>query len=144
MSTFGKHTTDVTLVVALASGLSRKQAAQQAKVSERTVTRRLADPAFRERVAAAQAETITQTSAQLTAAGLEAVHTLVQLLSAQAESVRLAAARAVLELAVSYREGAQLEVRIAALEAQAADQAAQVAPQMAPQSPRRGASLWPV
>ena len=74
----------------------------------------------------------------LSAAGLDAVATLVELLSARAETVRLGAARAILELATSYREAEQLEARIAALEAQAADQAARMAPQ-------RGASpLWPV
>ena len=116
MAGSGRHNADVTLVVALASGLSNKQAVQQAKVSERTVTWRLADPAFREQVAAARSETVTRTAALLTAAGTAAVQTLMQLLSARAESVRLGAARAVLELAVSYREGEQMEARLRALE----------------------------
>ena len=92
-------------------------------------------------IAAAQSETVARTAAQLTAAGTAAVATLVELLSARAETVRLGAAKAILELATSYRENEQLEARIAALEAQAADQAAQAVRTV----PQRGASpLWPV
>ena len=120
MARNGRAGGDTTLVVALASGLSNRQAAKQAGCSERTVARRLADPAFRRRVDETRAATIAQTAAQLTAAGLAAVRTLLTLLDAEGESVRLGAAKAILELGRSLRESQELESRISALEAQAA------------------------
>ena len=117
MARSGRPGGDTTLVVALASGLSNRQAAKQAGCSERTVARRLADPAFRRRVDETRAATIAQTAAQLTAAGLAAVRTLLSLLDAEGESVRLGAAKAILELGRSLRESQELESRISALEA---------------------------
>ena len=104
----------------LACGASVEAAARQCKVSDRTVYRRLADPGFRAQVQAARGEMVTRSAGLLTAAAGEAVRTL---LSLQKEStppaVRLGAARAVLELGIKVRELADLEVRLAALEAQA-------------------------
>jgi len=103
--------------MALAAGLSTKQAAEQAKMGETTARRRLADPEFRRQVDEAKAATIQQVADRLSAASLKAVSTLLALLSARSEAVRLSAARAVIELAVKARETADLEARIAALEA---------------------------
>ena len=120
MARSGRPGGDTTLVMALASGLSNRQVAQQAGCSERTVARRLADPAFRRRVDEARAAIIAQTTAQLTAAGLAAVRTFLKLLDAESESVQLGAAKAIIELGGKLREAGELEARIAALEAQAA------------------------
>ena len=113
---------DLTLVLAVAAGFTNKQAAEQAGVSESTVYRRLRDPAFKQQVAEARATTIEQTSARLTAAGLLAVQALLQSLNAESESVKLAAAKAILEQGVRLRESFELEVRIAQLEQQLANQ----------------------
>ena len=115
-----RRNADSALVTALAAGLTNQQAAKQAGVSESTVARRLREPAFREQVAAARSETVARTAAQLTAAGTAAVRTLLQLLDSRSDTARLGAARAILEMATSYREGEQLEARLRALEQQQA------------------------
>ena len=73
---------------------------------------------FRQQVTAARAETVAQTAARLTAAGLGAVTTLLKLLNAEAESVRLGAARSILDLGFKAREIGELEERLARLEEQ--------------------------
>ncbi len=112
-----KRSADPVLVLAIAAGLSTRQAAEQAGVAETTVYRRLHDPDFQRQVTEAKAATLQQTADRLSAASLKAVSTLLALLSARSESTRLGAARAILELAAKFRETANLEVRIAALEA---------------------------
>ena len=108
------------LVLALACGASVEAAARQCKVSDRTVYRRLQDPGFRAQVQAARGEMVTRSAGLLTAAAGEAVRTLLSLQKdATPPAVRLGAARAVLELGIKVRELADLESRIAALEAQA-------------------------
>ena len=108
------------LVLALACGASVEAAARQCKVSDRTVYRRLQDPGFRAQVQAARGEMVTRSAGLLTAAAGEAVRTLLSLQKdATPPAVRLGAARAVLELGIKVRELADLETRIAALEAQA-------------------------
>ena len=77
---------------------------------------------FKQQVAEARATTLEQTSARLTAAGLLAVQALLQSLNAESESVKLAAAKAILEQGVRLRESFELEVRIAQLEQQLANQ----------------------
>lgn len=108
------------LVLALACGASVEAAARQCKVSDRTVYRRLQDPGFRAQVQAARGEMVTRSAGLLTAAAGEAVRTLLSLQKdATPPAVRLGAARAVLEIGIKVREVADLEGRIAALEAQA-------------------------
>ena len=70
MARRGRPNADPTLIVALAAGLTNRQAAKQADVSERTVVRRLSDPGFRRQVAEARATTAEQIMARLTAGGL--------------------------------------------------------------------------
>jgi hypothetical protein len=111
-----KRNNDV-LLAALACGASQEKAAQQAGLSRSTVQRRLADPAFQRQLEAFRAELVQRTTAVLTASGLEFVKTLVALTSADTPAAtRLGAARAGLELAVKYRELAEIEQRLAALE----------------------------
>ncbi len=116
MAHSGSHKGDPALVVALAAGLTNKQAAKEAGVSERTVIRRLSDPAFKRRVEEARAETLAQTSARLTAVGIAAVRTLLRLLDADSEQVRLAAAKSILDMGVRLREASDHEARIAELQ----------------------------
>ncbi len=107
------------LLLALACGATVETAAKQCQVSDRTVYRRMKDADFRTRLQDVRAEMVRRAAGMLTAAAGEAVRTL---LSLQKESVspavRLGAARAVLELGMKLREVADLETRIAALEAQ--------------------------
>lgn len=111
---------DETLVLALACGSSVEAAARQCQLHERTVYRRLEDPAFRARVQEARGEMVKRSAGMLTAAAGESVRTLLSLQKDSAPpAVRLGAARAVLELGLKIRELVDLETRIAALEAQA-------------------------
>jgi hypothetical protein len=110
---------DPALVVALAAGLTHQQPARQAGISERTVRRRLADPAFKQRIAETRAATIEQATAQLAAARLQAVQKLVQLLGGESESTQFHAAKAILELGMKFHEVQQVEERLSVLERQA-------------------------
>jgi hypothetical protein len=108
------------LVLALACGATVEAAARQCGLGESTVYRRLKDPAFKARVQEARSEMVRRSAGMLTAAAGESVRTLLALQRETAPpAVRLGAARAVLELGIKVRELAELEARLAALEAQA-------------------------
>jgi hypothetical protein len=105
-------------MLALACGATPENAAQRAGVSLRTVYRRLADPAFRGQVDGVRTEMVRRTAGMLTAAGVGSLKTFTTLLeSATSESVRLGAARAIIELGCKVRESAELSDRLATLEA---------------------------
>jgi HEAT repeat protein len=108
---------DSVLVTALACGGTVEAAAKAAGVSEATVYRRLREPAFRQRVAEARDEMVSRAVARLSATSTLAADTLRELLKARSETVRLGAARAVLELGSKLREQEDLTERVAALEA---------------------------
>jgi hypothetical protein len=107
---------DDALVAALASGCTLRDAASRAGVSERTVRVRLADPSFRARLDQARAEALDRAVAALNSASRAAVSTLEALLYADSESVRLGAAKAILEAGARMRETLELERRVAQLE----------------------------
>jgi hypothetical protein len=109
---------DIALLTALAAGYSIKDAARIARVGERTAHRRLDDPAFKERVAEMQAQFLSEAVGRLSNATTEAAKTLRNLLDSQSDSVRLSAARAILEFATKLRESVELERRMAVLEAE--------------------------
>jgi hypothetical protein len=118
MAGCGRKKGDDALLLALAGGQTVRDAARAAGVGERTAGRRLAEPGFRRRVAELRAEMVQRALGKLTDALTEAADTLRQLLKAQAESVRLGAARSLLELTVKVRESVELEARLQALEAE--------------------------
>jgi hypothetical protein len=115
----GRAGADETLVALLAGGMTRQAAAARLGVGERTVYRRLEDPAFRAKIDEARADMRARTAAMLTAAGVTAAETLVTLLAAEADGIKLAAAVRIIELGSKLRESEELETRVAALEAQA-------------------------
>jgi hypothetical protein len=117
----GKKHADQPLLLALACGATVENAARQSGVSESTAYRRLADAEFREQLQKTRAEMTERSVAMLTAAGMEAVKTLVALQQgATPPAVRLGAARSVLELGIKLREAVNLEERLTALEQQMA------------------------
>jgi hypothetical protein len=121
MAQKGRRNADQRLLLALACGATVEAAARQAGVSESTAYRRLAEPDFRRRLQALRADMVQRAAGLLTAAAVEAVKTLLELQKASAPyAVRLGAARAVLEIGTKLREAADLEERLAALEAQLA------------------------
>jgi hypothetical protein len=114
-----KNDRDAKVLMALACGATVAAAARQTGASERTIYRRLADPAFKHELQVLRADMVQRTSGTLTAAATEAVKSLLELLKpATPHATRLGAARSVLELGVKLREAAELEARIAALEAE--------------------------
>jgi hypothetical protein len=106
------------LALALACGATHEQAAQKAGVSPRTLYRRLREAAFLAQVREARTEMERRTTGLLTAAGIVALKTLTGLQdAAAAESVRLGAARTILDLGCKFRENLDVAERLKALEA---------------------------
>jgi hypothetical protein len=112
----GRRRGDDALALALASGKSVRDAAEAAGIGERTATRRVADPGFRRRVAELRSEMVDRALGRMADGMTEAAETLRALLKAEGESVRLGAARSVLELGSRLRESVEFEDRFAALE----------------------------
>ena len=116
-----KRKAEDALLDALARGATPSQAAEMVGVHRRTVHRRLADPEFKKRLRAVQADMIQSTGALLTAAGAGSVKTLVVLQDpSMPPSARFSAARAILDLGPRWREAADWEQRLADLEARMA------------------------
>ena len=129
MAENGKPTGDLwngddALVAALAAGLTVPEAAKRAGLSERTVHRRLVDPAFRGRISKARGELFSAAMGRLAASATKATDTLERLMTSTKDAVALGAARSVLELGQRLRESVELEQRIAALECAAVEQPA--------------------
>jgi AraC-like DNA-binding protein len=117
MANEGKRGADGKLLLALACGATIELAARQAGVSESTVRRRLKEPAFQAKLNKLRAEMHLRVADQLTAASTEGVRTMVQLMKeTNPGSVRLGAARSVVELSTKVRETADLAIRLAELE----------------------------
>jgi HEAT repeat protein len=96
-------TGDERLFRALVSGCHVENAARLAGLSTRTAYRRLADPEFRSRLNAARQDLRESILARLAEAGHDAVDTLWTLLQeSEDESIRLRAARAVLESLMAF------------------------------------------
>ncbi len=110
------------LLVALACGATIEQAAAKCGISERTAYRRLERPEFRQQIQSLKAEMVQRAAAALTAAAMEGVKTLLELMKASNTGpVRLGAARSVIELGAKLRELAELEERIKLLEERVGD-----------------------
>jgi AcrR family transcriptional regulator len=107
------------LINALVCGATVEAAAQKAGVSKATVYRRLKDQEFQRLLQQTLADMVKRTAGSLTALGQESVRTLAELLKPPTPAtVRLGAARAVLESGLKLREVADLEPRVAELERQ--------------------------
>ena len=113
---------DQALLQALACGASVENAARRARMSERTAYRRLDNQAFLEQLDQLRADMVQRTAGMLTGAGMGSVKALVDLQNdmAMPPAVRRRAARDILELGLKFRESAELEQRLAAVEAQLA------------------------
>jgi hypothetical protein len=116
MAAGGRKNADDALMTALAGGAPVRQAAERAGVSERTAFRRLADADFRQRVAARRAELAQQAVGRMVEGMADAADTLRRLLATAGDSVKLAAAKAILELGTKLRESAEFEQRLLAVE----------------------------
>jgi hypothetical protein len=120
MAENGRANRDAGLLAALAAGATVRQAAAQARVSERTAHRRLANPDFRRRVAEVRAQMMGRALGKMADSMAAAADTLRSLLAAKSDSIRLGACWAVLELTPKLREFIDHEERLQALEKQVA------------------------
>ena len=109
MAASGRKNADSELIASLARGTTVKEAARTAGVAERTAYRRLKDADFRDRVQEARKAMFEQALGAVASAGVSAVQTLRDLLQASSESVRLSAARSILEMGVKLRESTEKE-----------------------------------
>jgi hypothetical protein len=117
---------DQQLVLLLACGATVEGAARQTGISKSTVLRRLNDPVLLSEMQKVRGDMWQRIAGSLTAASTEAVRTLVLLQQpTNSGTVRLGAARAVLEVGMRVREAAEFEMRLAALEAAEVDRKAQ-------------------
>ena len=116
MAEIGRRKGDAALLLALAAGQTVRDAARSAGIGERTATRRVADLDFRRRVAELRAEMVGRALGRMADGMTDAADTLRALLTAEGESVRLGAARSILELGNKLRESVELEQRLQALE----------------------------
>ena len=112
-----KLTHDEAAVLALASGLSWRQAAKQSGMSPRTIARRMSLPEFRRQVTERRAALMDEAAGRLTAMTRNATVTLKKLLDSKSDVVRLGAARIILESAVNLRTVVEFEQRLNDLEA---------------------------
>lgn len=101
MTSGGRKAANTAIIAALAAGCTQAEAARRAGVSERTVRRRLEDITFTELVETARGELLDRTVGKVADAATRGVETLEGLLDADSERVRLGAARALVELAMS-------------------------------------------
>ena len=107
------------VVALLASGLTQAQAASEAHISAKTVSRWQKEPSFASEVAAVRGQYLDRSVGFLATASVAAASTLADLLNAShADSIRLSAARALLDMYAKLKESGELEARVAALEAQ--------------------------
>lgn len=107
---------DPQLLATLAAGATQAEAAEAARVSERTVRRRLEEPEFRQQLAALRGEMLQRTCGLLASGAADAVLTLRALLDSSHDGVRLGAARAILATVTTMEEVLALDERIRTLE----------------------------
>ena len=105
-------------IIALASGSTVAQASSAAGCSERTASRRLADPRFCGAVKDAQRAMVAEATAKLAGTSTQAAEVLKKLLEADDKRIRLSAAKAVLKSTIEMQIHVDHEQRISAIEAQ--------------------------
>jgi transposase len=112
----GKQKGEALLITSLAAGDSIREAAAKAGVSERTAHRRMKDPAFRQRVNETWSDLVREAVGRLGDAAAHAANVLRELLNADSETVRLSAARSILDHTVRLSEFASVDQRLSHLE----------------------------
>ena len=105
----GRQRTDRVMLEALASGATQKEAAARAGVSEKTVRRRLQDRLFTAQLQHLQAESPEGITRAVQGGAAKAVATLVELLDSPDDSVRLGAARTLLQWTLRLPEITEIE-----------------------------------
>jgi hypothetical protein len=120
MSAFGRSGKDVNLALALASGSSQVAAAEQLRISTRTIRRKMAQPQFRGLIAEFRDQFIAQALGRLADNMTRAADSFVTVLNSEREELRLRAARGMLSLGLRLRDSVELTERIRQIEAELA------------------------
>ena len=107
---------DEMLIASLAAGYSIVDSARRSGMGESTARRRLRSPMFRQRVAEARTEVLSQALGLLTDSATYAVAALRTLLVSHDPKVKLGAARAILEHVVRLGDAVDVRTRLDALE----------------------------
>ena len=110
------RTAEEKLIAGLAAGKTIGEAASIAEISERTAHRRLADPAFRQRVMEVRHSAIASATAVLLAGMKDASRVLNLLLVHENPRIQLTAAVKSIELAAKLNAMTELERRLQQLE----------------------------
>ena len=113
---------DTLLLIALAAGDTVAEAADKAKVSERTAFRHQQKPEFQRQLSQLRGQMQAQAIGMLARISSDAAETLEALMGEDhPPTVRLGAARAILDLGGRLREQGEVEARLTAIEQQFAD-----------------------
>src|SRR5262249_48977538 len=120
MSDFVRPGKNFALAQALALGASTSDAAQQVGISDRTVRRKLARPAFRKLVAELRCQLFAASLGRMAENLSRASDSLAALLDESDPAVRLRAARAILSLSMRLRDSVDVSDRLNELEAELA------------------------
>ena len=117
MSDIDRPTRDEPLLLALARGLSVRDSASEAGLSEATAFRRLRDATFVAELNRLRGELWSATLGKLTAASGKAVDRIVLLVDeGESDSVRLSACKSILELGTKLRDSIEFAQRLELLE----------------------------
>ncbi|QDU39218.1 Helix-turn-helix domain of resolvase [Maioricimonas rarisocia] len=117
MSQDGTEYDDDHIALLVAAGQSVAAVAEQTGVSRRTIYRRLEQAEFRTRVRDLRADMVDQAAGYLSRTAVKAVRTMESLLDSDSDTVRLGAARSILETGMRLRESAEFAQRLADVEA---------------------------
>jgi hypothetical protein len=112
----GRRDADEELALLIAAGQPFKEVARRARVSPRTLRRRLADPAFTRRVEHYRTRLVAETLVRLEGAMIGAADALRELVGHKDPHVRCRAAVEVLRNALRVRESHDLAERVRRLE----------------------------
>ena len=104
---------DDILLDALASGRTYAEAGELAGVSDRTVARRMAEPAFARLVRDRRDEQVQTVAGQLSTMANAAVMAITSCLDDEDAKTRMAAGKLILELVLKFRHQNHLEVDVA-------------------------------
>ncbi len=114
----GCRKNDELLAAAVAAGRGLYEAAAELGISDRTASRRNADPAFRHKVSELRAEMLASATGALSAGLREAIAALKAVVENGAEQNRLKAAKTWIDAALKTTALIELESRIRTLELQ--------------------------
>jgi hypothetical protein len=118
MSTLKEKVSDDTLLKLLACGATVESVARSLGITERTVYRRLAKPAFKQRLQALRQDHLERNANTAAALVPEALKTLLDLTRPnQPPAVRRQASHTILNMGIKLQEHNDLAKRVAALEA---------------------------